>query len=318
MNEAKEKELVQLNVDLSCEFKCERCEKFYECDSPKKWDVYKRRRMGKALQAMNRIKYKIAVAGGKGGVGKSTVTANLACALAMMGRKVSVLDQDFDGATIPKMFGVMGKKLLLGANGLIPVEGLLGIQILSMGSLIREKEVVTMFHEMRRATTEEFLAHVDYGERDYLIVDFPPGTSSDAANLMQYIPDLDGTIIVTISPYVSQLAARRACLMSVKTGVQVLGIVENMSGCTCDRCGKPFDVLAPGGGRRLAQELNIPFLQSLDLNAEVSQACDEGIPFVYKYPENIVSKKVVDMADRLEKILAAKRAEKESSAGPNA
>ena len=166
MNAHKEKELVQLNVDLNCELKCEQCEKFFECDREKKWDVYKRRRMGKALQAMSQIKHKIAVAGGKGGVGKSTLTANLACAYAMMGRKVSILDQDFDGATIPKMFGVMGKRLQVGRNGLIPVEGLLGIQILSMGSIIKDREVVTMFHELRRSVTEEFLAHVDYGERD--------------------------------------------------------------------------------------------------------------------------------------------------------
>lgn len=309
MNQQKEKELVQLNVDLSCEFKCERCEKFFECDSEKKWDVYKRGRMGKALQAMSRIKHKIAVAGGKGGVGKSTLAANLACAYAMMGRRVSILDQDFDGATIPKMFGVMGKRLQVGRNGLIPVEGLLGIQILSMGSIIKDREVVTMFHELRRSTTEEFLAHVDYGERDYLVIDLPPGTSSDAANLMQYIPDLDGTVIVTISPYVSQLAARRASLMSIKTGVKVLGVVENMSGCICDKCGNQFDVLTPGGGKRLSEELGVPFLGTLPLNSEVSEASDAGIPFVYKYPENIVSKRVVQIAGQLENDLAQTKKE---------
>lgn len=310
MDQQKERELVQVNVDLSCQFKCERCEKFYECDSEKKWDVYKRRRMGKALQAMSRIKYKIAVAGGKGGVGKSTLAVNLACAFAMMGRKVSVLDQDFDGATIPKMFGVVGKKLQVGPGGLIPVEGLLGIQILSMGSIIKEGEIVTMFHELRRSTTEEFLAHVDYGERDFLIVDLPPGTSSDAANLMQYIPDLDGTLIVTISPYVSQLAARRASLMSIKTGVPVLGIIENMSGCICDKCGEHFDVFTPGGGKRLADELEVPFLGTLPLNSEVSAASDAGVPFVHKHPDNIVSKKVMELADQLENYISQLQEEK--------
>lgn len=304
MDIPKERELLQMNVDLSCEFKCERCEKFFECDSEKKWDVYKRRRMGKALQAMSRIKHKIIVAGGKGGVGKSTLASNLACAFAMHGKKVSVLDQDFDGATIPKMFGVMGKRFQMGRNGLIPVEGLLGIQIISMGSIIQEGEVVTMFHEMRRSTTEEFLAHVDYGERDYLIIDLPPGTSSDAANLMQYIPDLDGTVIVTMPPLVSQIAARKATLMSIKTGVKVLGLIENMSGCICDKCGKNFDVLAPGGGKKLADELEIPFLGNLPLNSEVSEASDSGIPFVYKYPDNIVSKKVMHICSRLEEDLS--------------
>jgi len=305
MNNQRERELVQMNVDLSCEFKCERCEKFFECDNEKKWDVYKRRRMGKALEAMSQIKHKIAVAGGKGGVGKSTLAANLACAYAMMGRKVSVLDQDFDGYTIPKMFGVMGQNFTLGSNGLIPVEGLLGIQIVSMGSIVNEKEVVTMFHELRRSTTEEFLSHVDYGERDFLIIDLPPGTSSDAANLMQYIPDLDGTVVVTMPPYVSQMAARKASLMSIKTGVKVLGILENMSECICDKCGNIFNVLTSGGGKKLAEEFDVPFLGALPLNSEVSEASDAGVPFVYKYPDNVVSKKVMEIATKLENDMSA-------------
>jgi Mrp family chromosome partitioning ATPase len=233
----------------------------------------------------------------------------------MMGKKVSILDQDFDGYTIPKMYGVMGKNFALGKNGLIPVEGLLGIQIVSMGAIVNENEVVTMFHELRRATTEEFLSHVDYGERDFLIIDLPPGTSSDAANLMQYIPDLNGTIIVTMPPYVSQLAARKASLMSIKTGVKVLGILENMSECICDKCGHAFNVLAPGGGRKLADELSVPFLGSLPLNAEVSEASDAGVPFVYKYPNNVVSKALTDIAAKLESDLEYEMKSRQKESG---
>ena len=235
-------------------------------------------------------------------------------ALAQLGYKVSVLDQDFDGSTIPKLFGVMDKRMKLGEKGLKPVEGLLGIQMVSLGLIQKESEVVTMFHDMRRGTTEEFLAHVDYGERDFLLVDLPPGTSSDAVNLMQYIPDLNGLVVVTIPPYVSQLAARKAAQIAMKAETPVLGIIENMSGYVCHKCGSEFDVLQRGGGERgegedagggekLAEELGVNFLGRIPLNKELSEASDAGEPFVYKYPDNPGTKGMMDIATRLVKLL---------------
>lgn len=305
-----ERQVLKINLDLNCDHRCERCEKFFDCEDDLKWKIYGRRRMARAAKTMAKIRHKIAVGGGKGGVGKSTVTANLACALAMLGKKVSVLDQDFDGSTMPKMFGVEDRRLKLSDRGLIPVEGILGIQVVSYGLIQKKEEVVTMFHEMRRGTTEEFLAHVEYGERDYLVVDLPPGTSSDAANLMQYIPDLAGTVIVTVPPYVSQLAARKAALISLRADVPVLGVIENMSGHLCGKCGQHYDVLAPGGGERLAKELGVPFLGRLPLHPEVSEASDAGVPFVYKYPDNPVSKAMMEIARRLDERLEREREEK--------
>jgi len=206
------------------------------------------------------------------------------------------------------MFGIQGKaKLKYGAKGIIPAEDTLGLgmQIISMG-LVYPDDVVTMFHEMRRATTEEFLANVDYGERDYLIVDLPPGTSSDACNLLQYIPELDGTVTVTVPPVVSQLAARKATLLSAKAGCKVLGIIENMSGYICGNCGKEFDFMKKGGGKGLAEELGVRFLGSLPLHPEVAESCDEGTPFVLKYPENPVSEKMREIAHRLEEEILLK------------
>jgi ATP-binding protein involved in chromosome partitioning len=295
--------VLKINVDLNCDHKCERCEKFFECDDDMKWKIYGRRRMARAARTMKKIKYKVAVGGGKGGVGKSTTTANLAVALAMMGYKVSVLDQDFDGSTIPKLFGVEDKRLKLSEYGMEPVEGLLGIQLVSLGLIQKKEEVVTMFHDMRRGTTEEFLAHVNYGERDFLLVDLPPGTGSDAMNLMQYIPDLNGLVVVTIPPYVSQLAARKACLISRKAEVPVLGVIENMSGYICHQCGKEFDVLQRGGGEKLAEELGIAFLGRIQLHKDLSKASDMGEPFVYKYPDNPGSKGMMDAAKNLIKLL---------------
>jgi ATP-binding protein involved in chromosome partitioning len=295
-----EREVIKLNIDMRCDFKCESCEKFFDCEKEEKWKIYDRRRMGKAKERMAGIRHKIAVAGGKGGTGKSTFTANLAMAFAMMGYKVSILDQDLDGATIPKMYGVMDKKLKVSKEGIIPVEGLNGVQIVSMGLLQGSEEVITMFHEMRRGTTEEFLSHVVYGERDYLFVDLPPGTSSDAVNLLQYIPDLDGVIIVTVPPRVSQLAARRAALLVLKAKRRLLGIIENMSGMYCPKCGGYYEVMLSGGGEKLAEEVGAPFLGRVPLTKEVSSASDEGIPFVYKYPDNPASLKVMEIARKIQ------------------
>ena len=297
------REVLSINVELRCDRRCENCERFFDCKDELKWKMYRRRRMANAVKKMANIKHKITISGGKGGVGKSTVSVNLATAFAMMGRKVTILDQDFDGSTIPKMLGIQGiKRLKYGAQGIIPAEDTLGLkmQVISIG-LVYPDDIVTMFHEMRRGTTEEFLANVDYGERDYLIVDLPPGTSSDACNLLQYIPDLDGTITVTVPPAVSQLAARKATLLSAKAGSKVLGIIENMSGYICGNCHKEFDFMKRGGGEALAEELGVPFLGRLSLNPEVAEACDSGIPFVYKYPGNPVSKKMIEIAERLEK-----------------
>ena len=305
--EGQAREIVSFNVELKCDHRCENCERFFDCKDERKYKIYRRRRMGQAVKKMAGIKHKITVSGGKGGVGKSTTTINLAVAFAMMGRKVTVLDQDFDGASIPRMLGIQGiKKLMYGPKGIIPAEDELGLGMHVVAiSLIYPDEVITMFHEMRRGTTEEFLANVDYGERDYLIVDLPPGTSSDACNLLQYIPDLDGTVTVTAPTNVSQLAARKATILSAKAGSRVLGIIENMSGYICGECNNEFDFMKRGGGERLAEELGVPFLGGIPLHPQISTCCDEGTPFVLKYPDNPASKKTMEIAQKLEDIVNA-------------
>ncbi len=295
-----EKEIIAINVDMTCDHKCEFCEKFFECEDPDKYKIFSRRRMGRAKETMAKIKYKVAVLAGKGGVGKSMVSANLAMALALRGRRVSILDHEFDGPCIPRMLGVSDKRLTLGEYGIRPVEGYLGVQVISMGFIAKEKEVTTLFTELRRGTTEEFLSHVDYGDRDYLIVDLPPGTSSDAINLMQYIPDLDGVIAVTIPPLVSQVVVKKAILLCLKAGVRVLGVVENMSGYVCPKCGSQEDILKTGGGELLARELKLPFLGRLPLDMRLSSSSDEGEPFVLKYPDNPASKAITELAQYLE------------------
>lgn len=302
------RKVLGFNIKMKCDYKCEECEKFFDCKDEQKFAVYRRRRMSQAIHKMSGINHKISVSGGKGGVGKSLVTVNLATALALKGRKVSILDQDFDGSTIPKMLGIQGlKKLKYGTRGIIPASDNLGlgIGVVSMG-LIYPDEVVTLFHGLRRATTEEFIAGVDYGKLDYLLVDLPPGTSSDACNLLQYIPDLDGTIIVTAPSAVSQMAARKATILSAKAGSRILGIIENMSGYICE-CGMESTYLGIGGGKKLAEELAVPFLGRIPLHSAISQCSDEGVPFVYKFPDIPSSREIMKIADKLETIINFKK-----------
>ena len=295
-----EREILAINVDMSCTLRCENCERFFDCRAPAKMEIYQRRRMTKARDSMTSIKHKVAVVGGNGGVGKSIMTVNVAVALAMRGRKVTILDQDFDGATVPKMLGVAGRRLKIGDYGIIPVEGFLGIQVVSMGSILTSEEVLTWFHDMRRSATEEFVCHVNYGERDYLLVDMPPGTSSDAMNLMEYVPDLAGAVVVTIPSEVSQNVAKKATILCKKAGVHLFGIIENMSGFVCPTCGDRVDILRKGGGEKLAGEMGIPFLGRIPLDPRLSECSDEGLPFVYKYPDSPAALDLSKVVDRIE------------------
>ena len=298
-----EQDILAINVDMSCTRRCESCEKFFDCRSPARMEIYQRRRMTQARDAMTNIKHKIAVVGGKGGVGKSIITANMAVSLAMRGRKVSILDQDFDGATIPKMLGVENRKLKIGDYGIVPVEGFLGVQVVSMGFLLASEEVLTWFHDMRRSATEEFICHVNYGHRDFLLIDMPPGTSSDAMNVMEYIPELAGAVVVTIPSDVSQNVARKATLLCRKAGVPVFGVIENMSGYVCPKCGEAVNILSTGGGENLAKEMDVPFLGRIPLDPRLSKCSDEGTPFVYKFPDSQAARNLMQVVEQIEKNL---------------
>jgi len=302
-----EREIIAVNVDLSCDRNCEGCEKFFDCQAPYKLEIYLRRRMDKARSVLSNVKYKIAVAAGKGGVGKSTLSANLATALAAKGYKVTILDQDFDGPSIPRMLGIMGKKLKISDEGILPVEGFMRIQVISTGSILSDDDILTWFHDMRRNATEEFLSHVVYGERDFLIIDLPPGTSSDTVNVLQYIPKLDGTVMVTIPSEVSQGVARRAIHLFQKAGIPVLGVVENMSGVVCEECGAVNHVLGSGGGEKLANDMDIPFLGRIPMDHRLSSAMDHGVPFITQYPDSPAVQALMGIVSKVEETLLKDR-----------
>lgn len=293
----------RLQVDFTCDFKCESCERFFQCKNPEKLKIFDRRRMARARKTMAKIRRKVAICAGKGGVGKSMITSNLATALAMDGSKVAVMDSDFDGSCIPRMLGTLEKKLALTPKGIEPVEGILGIKVVAMANIMDEEDTTTWFHELRRNATEEFIAHVDYGELDYLLIDLPPGTSSDAVNLMEYIPDLDGMVIVTNPTLVSQGVALRAGMMAIEGGVKIIGIIENMSGFVCSDCKSIFYPLKKGGGEIVAQQLQTVLLGRVPLEAQASYASDHGVPFVYSNPESPASEAVKAIVEKIVSII---------------
>lgn len=296
-----QQEITALNVNLTCAGKCEGCEKYFDCASPSKELMLARGRMDKVRQNLVGIKHKIISIGGKGGVGKTLVAANLAVALAMKGRKVSVLDQVLDGPCIPQMLGVENKGMELTDEGLIPAEAMLGIQVVSMGLILPVDEAITWFHDMKRGATEELLSDVRYGERDYLIVDVPAGTSSDTVNAIQYMPDMDGATVVTIPSVVSQAVAYKAIQLLKKAKVPIFGVFENMGSFTCPCCGEEVDLFQRGGGKALAERTGVPFFGSIPVDSRVAQCADEGVPVVYKYPDSEAAKIFMAAADKIER-----------------
>ena len=300
MEEKKERaEIIKMQADFSCDMNCLSCERFFQCENPAKWEVYKRSRMVRVREVLKGVKHKIAVIAGKGGVGKSMVSSNLATALAMKGYKVGIFDNDFDGPCIPKMLGVTDKKLYMTKKGIEPVEALLGIKVVSTGLIMPEWECLVWYHDLRRNAEEEFLGHVLWGDLDYLILDLPPGTSSDAINMMVYVQDLDGVVAVTMPQMVSQAVVRKAILLTLQAGFRVLGVIENMSGFVCPHCNAEFDVLLGGGGEYLSKSLNVPFLGKIPIDQRLSECSDAGVPFVYKYPDIPSSKRMFEITDKI-------------------
>lgn len=237
----------------------------------------------KLKKNMNKIKHKIAIISGKGGVGKSTVAANLAMAFALHGYKnrVGLLDVDIHGPCIPKLLGVKGQKCQITPLGALPVEGPEGIKVVSMDFLIQDQETPIIWRgPLKMQVIKQFLSDFMWGELDFLFIDAPPGTGDEPLTVMQTLPEMDGTIIVTIPSEVSEDVVKKAVIFSRKMGIPIIGIVENMSGYTCAKCGETVNILGAGGGKRIAEELNVPFLGQIPIDPKISEDADKGISFI--------------------------------------
>jgi len=256
---------------------------------------------------MSKIKHKIAVISGKGGVGKSTVTVNLAAAFALQGHKnkVGVLDADIHGPCVPKMLGLKGQKIIGGPDGtLFPVSGQQGIKVVSMDFLLPNDEAPVIWRgPLKMRIIQQFLADITWGELDFLLVDLPPGTGDEPLSVMQLIPDIDGVIIVTMPSEVSQAVVKKAITFAKQLGVPVIGIIENMSSFVCPECGATLNIFKTGGGKKVAEDLSVPYLGKIPIDPAICVDSDSGTPFVAGNKESPTVKAFTEIVTKIKHFL---------------
>ena len=242
------------------------------------------------------IRRVIAVASGKGGVGKSTVSVNLACALRHLGAEVGLLDCDIYGPSLPLMMGIHNRPTLSEAEKLVPPANH-GVRLMSMGLLVEGDAPVIWRGPMIMKTIQQFISDVDWGELDFLVVDLPPGTGDAQLSLCQTVP-LDGGVIVTTPQEASLGVVRKGIAMFEKVNVPILGIVENMSFFIAPN-GERIEIFGHGGGRAEAQRRNVPFLGEIPIYVEIRQGGDAGRPVVASHPQEAPAQAFINIAKTL-------------------
>jgi ATP-binding protein involved in chromosome partitioning len=241
------------------------------------------------------VKNVILVGSGKGGVGKSTVSVNLACALQRLGAKVGILDADIYGPSIPTMFGTHEKPAMApGAKKLTPIDAN-GVKLMSIGFLVDPNEAVVWRGPMLASAVQQLMRDVDWPELDYLVIDLPPGTGDVQLTLSQVLK-VSGAVVVTTPQTVALADVVRAKSMFDKVHIPVIGLVENMAGFVCDNCDKHHSIFDRGGGERAAAGMDIPFLGEVPLVTGVREAGDAGLPIVAAAPDAASSKAFLALA----------------------
>jgi Mrp family chromosome partitioning ATPase len=285
-------------ADEECTKECSGCPTASTCSSAKPGAA------GMPPKADIDVKHVIMVLSGKGGVGKSTVSVNLAYALSNHGKKVGLLDLDMHGPNIPKMLGIEEHKLSMAGNKIEPVHVTGKLSVISMAFLIPDTSTPIIWRgPMKMAAIQQFLAEVNWGPLDYLVVDLPPGTGDEALTIAQLAPNVRGAVIVTTPQDVATLDARKSAKFVEKLGLPVIGIIENMSGMLCPHCGEEIDLFGKGGGRKIAEELSVPFLGAIPLDIEMRKAGDEGRPFIIRRGDSPTWKSVDKVMEELIRVV---------------
>lgn len=263
---------------------------------------------------MAHIRHKIAVMSGKGGVGKSALTVNLAAALVLQGNSVGVMDADINGPSAAKMLGARQQSLRVRENGVVPAIGVADIKVMSMDLLLPDAETpVTWKHPgglasdtfvwrgtIEASTLREFLADTEWGNLDYLLIDLPPGTDR-FPTVAGLLPDLSGTIVVTIPSEASQFVVKKSITMLKEMDTPILGIVVNMAGYLCAHCGTLGELFhAPVEGAELDQALGLPYLGAIPFDPRMSTSTDVGLPLVLQHPDSATAAAFTEIARRIQ------------------
>ena len=251
---------------------------------------------------LEQIKNKIVVLSGKGGVGKSTVAANVAVALASEGRAVGLLDVDVHGPSIPRVLGLSAEKTRVEEGNLVPVLWENNLKVMSLGFLLPDdNEAVIWRGPVKMGLIKQFVEEVDWGELDYLIVDCPPGTGDEPLSVLQVLGNDAKVLIVTTPQGVAVDDVRRSVTFCRKVGNPVLGIVENMSGFVCPKCNEVYDIFGAGGGKDLAEEMDVPFMGAIPLDPQVRQSGDSGKVYVAGGHGEVAGRAMEEIMERIEK-----------------
>lgn len=264
---------------------------------PMQDDIERRVRIRRNL---GQIRHKVLIMSGKGGVGKSTVTVNLAASLAQRGFRVGVLDMDLTGPDVPLMLGLEGEKLRDQAGLIRPfATPELGIKVVSISFLLPDQDVPVAWRgPMKSQALSSFLGDVDWGELDFLLIDLPPGTSDEPLSVSQAIPDLSGVVIVTTPQGVSTLDVSKSIRFAKLLKLRVLGVLENMSGFACPNCGAQHALFGSGGGQRLADEALVSFLGAVPFDPTLVTSGDAGRPFIRHQPGSPAAQSFEACVDR--------------------
>ena len=265
---------------------------------------------GKMLKGVRNI---IAVASGKGGVGKSTFAVNLATSLASLGGKVGLLDADVYGPTIPRMLGVLKYPESIGEDRISPGVSHLGIKVMSLGLFLPDEQPVIWRGPLVSRAIQQFLTQVDWGELDYLVVDLPPGTGDASLTIAQTIP-LTGIVIITTPQDAALKIAVKALNMFRKLGVEIIGVVENMSYFICPNCGHKTYIFGHGAVEKACKRLEVPFLGEIPLAPEIRERSDTGIPLVVDSPDSELSLMMKEIARRVAERVSLIARKREGSA----
>ena len=254
---------------------------------------------------LNQIKQVIVVLSGKGGVGKSTVSTNLALTLAQQGHKVGLLDSDMHGPTIPTMLGLENTRIMQSSDGLKPVQATKNLKVLSMGFLIKNLDDAIIWRgPMKMGAIKQLIGDFNWGELDYLIIDLPPGTGDEPLSIAQIIPKITGAIIVTTPQDVALVSVRKSITFVNKLKIPAIGIIENMSGFTCPHCGEHIDIFKSGGGKKAAEDYNLSFLGSIPLDPSIVETGDSGTTTMVK--DSTLSTSFEHIAENVKKSIKEK------------